>query len=236
MRHLIFGFCGTLALAGCNLNIGVSATDTVNATASASDSEAGPSTGTDASTGGGAPTTSGSTTGTDPTLATSSTGPLTGTGEATTGATDPTTDPTRETTGIGETSVGTSGESSTGEPPVGDAAVHDDCAPNDAPLVEFRLELDAATCDATWSGDQLKVVVYDGAPLMPGTYMIDGLTASASLKPGLNPPITASEGSLTIDAWADDAVSGSYSLVFPNVGVVEGAFLGPHCPGGGLCG
>lgn len=244
MRRLILGFGGLLGLAGCNLNIGISGSDTVNASGSATDTD--PATGSATETATGGPGTS---SGPEPTTASDVTGegsttepvaPSTGevsTGEVSTGDSVSTTTEVSSTGTEGETFADTMGESSTGEPTApGDASVHDSCAPNDGPALEFRLELDAATCEAGWVDEQLRVMIFQGGPLAPGEYSL-AQNGFASLQPkGVQDPVTTNDGTLTIVSWDDGGVTGSYTLTFPNAEVREGAFAGPYCPGNVPCG
>ncbi len=118
----------------------------------------------------------------------------------------------------------------------GDATVDDSCAPDDGPALEFRLELSAPMCGAMWSGDVLRVMLYQGGPLAPGSYKLDGGMGFAWLQQGDQPPVTSETGTIVIDAWDGEMVSGSYMLPGLGVDVIEGTFAGPHCPAGGLCG
>lgn len=242
MRRLILGFGGLLGLAGCNLNIGISGSDTVNASGSATDTDPGPATGTgtatDTVTGG-----PGSSSGPEPTTASDVTGEMSttepvapSTGEVSTGEVSTTTEVSTSGTGE-ETFADTTGESSTGEPTApGDASVHDSCAPNDGPALEFRLALDAATCEAGWADEQLRVMIFQGGPLAPGEYSL-AQGGFASLQPkGVQDPVTTNDGTLTIVSWDDGGVTGSYALTFPNAEVREGSFAGPYCPGNFPCG
>lgn len=244
MRRLILGLGGLLGLAGCNLNIGISGSDTVNASGSATDTDpgTGTATGTATETATGGPGTSGfePTTASDVSGEVSTTEPVApSTGGTSTGdSVSSTTDVTVSSTGTeGETFADTMGESSTGGPTLpGDASVHDSCAPNDGPALEFRLELAAATCEAEWADEQLRVMIFQGGPLAPGEYPL-AQNGFASLQPkGVQDPITTNDGSLTIVSWDDGGVTGTYTLTFPNAEVREGAFAGPYCPGGVPCG
>ena len=90
-----------------------------------------------------------------------------------------------------------------------------------------------AVCAAPWAVDALRIMLYQGGPLAPGVYMLDGGNGFAWLQQGDMPPETSNVGALTIEAWDGEQVSGSYSL--PEFGLA-GSFVGPHCAGGGLCG
>ena len=70
-------------------------------------------------------------------------------------------------------------------------------------------------------------------PLAPGSYMIDGGNGFAWLQQGGQQEQTSDIGTITIEAWDGEMVSGSYDL--PGLGLT-GGFAGPHCPGQGMCG
>jgi hypothetical protein len=214
MRSIIFSW-SVLVLAGCTLHIGEKSTDS----AGGSESSTG---GTDA-TGSSGETPTGSVT--EPvTTGEGSTGPATGSATDVTGTTG------EATSG---TSGGTEGSTGTGGGVTGDATVDDSCAPDDGPALEFRLELVEPVCAAPWAVDTLRIMLYQGGPLAPGVYMLDGGNGFAWLEQGDMPPETSNVGALTIEAWDGEQVSGSYSL--PEFGLA-GSFAGPHCAGGGLCG
>ena len=241
MRRLILGFGGLLGLAGCNLNIGISGSDTVTRGGRPTATDPAPARGPGPPTDGvtGAPGTS---SGPEPTTASDVTGemsttepvaPSTGevsTGEVSTGE--------ASTSGTeGETFADTTGESSTGEPTApGDASVHDSGAPTGGPAPESRLALDAPPCGAGWGDEQLRVMIFQGGPLAPGEYSL-AQGGFASLQPkGVQDPVTTNDGTLTIVSWDDGGVTGSYALTFPNAEVREGSFAGPYCPGNFPCG
>lgn len=229
MRTFInFGLSGLL-LGACTIHIGESATDGESTIDSGSATAA--STGSSSAASSGEMPTTGSPATSEASTDAGSTG-AGGTTEASassTGATSATSGGTDEPGSTG----GSSGE--TAGSPTGDATVDDSCAPNDGPALEFRLELSAPMCGATWSGDVLRVMLYQGGPLAPGVYMLAG-NGFASLEQGGQPPVTSESGTITIDAWAGDMVSGSYMLPGLTPEVIAGSFAGPHCPGGGLCG
>jgi hypothetical protein len=131
----------------------------------------------------------------------------------------------------------TGDETSTGAPPIGDATVEDSCAPDDGPALEFKLELDAPTCGASWATETLRVVLFEAGPLAPGVYPLDGGFGFAT-RQGMDEPemVVATSGSVTIEAWDDAAVVGGYELLFEDATVRVGGFSGPVCPAMPLCG
>ncbi len=133
------------------------------------------------------------------------------------------------------TTAGTGGGLDMGGPPITDATVENRCAPDDGPALEFRLLLVAPLCQADWAGFTLRVLLFQGGPLAPGDYALDGGKGFAWVQEDGQPEEVSSDGTITIDGWDGDVVTGSYSLVFEGF-VIDGEFAGPHCPGGGFCG
>lgn len=233
MRSFNFGL-SVLALAACTLHIGEKETESAGGTESATevtgatDSSGETPTGSVTEQGS---STEGSTEGsTGP--ATGSTGDPTGSTDATTGGT------TGEATGTSDQSSGaTEDTGSTGGTSGGaesaDATVDDSCGPADGPALEFRLQVMEPVCGAPWPGDVLRVTLFQGGPLAPGSYMIDGGNGFAWLQQGNQQEQTSDIGTITIESWDGELVSGSYDL--PGLGLA-GSFAGPHCPGQGMCG
>lgn len=129
----------------------------------------------------------------------------------------------------------TGGETGTGGSAPDNAVVDDSCAPNDGAALEFRIGLDAAECGAAWTGGNLRVTLYQGGPLAPGVYPLDGGFGGASFEENQD-LVFGGSGSLTIDEWTEEAVSGSYSLTFDDQSVRAGSFVGPHCLTMPMCG
>ncbi len=206
-----------------------------------SDNSAGGDEASTTGTSGAEGSSSGDATPTDVT-ATASDTEATGTSSPSTGDTDETTDATTGTEGetFGESSgsgESSGGESSTGATPVGDATVEDACAPDDGPALEFKLELAAPSCGASWADETLRVVLFEAGPLAPGVYPLDGGLGFAT-RQGMGEPemVVGSSGSVTIEAWDAAAVVGSYALVFEDASTRSGEFAGPVCPVMPLCG
>lgn len=236
MRSLILGLIG-LPLAACTLRInaatdGASASDSGMSSTSTSSTGALPTTsdaqgtseaGTDAvstgpaSTGVVSTSEATSTSGAPSTTGNSSASPSTG---------EPETD---------GTTAGTSGGLDMGGAPSTDATVVGSCAPDDGPALEFRLLLAAPVCGADWSGVTLRVMLFQGGPLAPGDYTLDGGKGFAWVQEEGQPEEVSTDGTITIDGWDGDVVTGSYSLAFEGF-VIDGEFAGPTCPGGVVCG
>jgi hypothetical protein len=165
------------------------------------------------------------------------TGPVnTATGTSTTaGTTSVGTTTTGETTTVGTT---TTGDTTTGGQFSGDAALYQDCAPTDGPAFRIEVGVTSATCDAPWpTPDMLRIVVYVAAPAAPGDYPLgfpDG--GQAFLDNGDGNPEFALDGTVTIDSWQADQVSGSYDVTFEGGTHLTGEFAGPYCGGPALCG
>ena len=214
MRFLMLGLI-VLPLAACNLRIGEE---------------------TDGASGTGTEATIASGTGEPPTT---SEGPVTGgdSGSSGPGSTGEATGSSGDASGASDESGGTAtgGGVDMGGAKFGDATVDDSCAPDDGPALEFRLRLPAAVCGTDWSGDVVRAMLFQGGPLAPGDYPLGGGAGFGWWQQGDLPPESSSEGTITIDSWEGDMVTGSYTLTFAGA-VLEGEFAGPRCPPDGLCG
>lgn len=164
------------------------------------------------------------------------------TGQASGMSESATADPTTLSTGGDEATGGEStgsneatGGESTGAGAPQNATVDDGCAPDDGAALEFRIGVDAATCGSPWSGDQLRILLYQGDPLAPGVYPLDNGSGGATFDDGQG-LVFGSSGTLTIDAWAEDAVAGSYEVTLEDNSVHSGSFVGPHCMTMPMCG
>lgn len=170
------------------------------------------------------------------------TGGETGTGSsASTGSmTDTGTGVSTGVSTAGESSVGdsTGGEvGTTGEGIVLDAALNDACAPDDGPALALRPGLIAPMCEADWSDESLRIVIFMAAPLGPGVYPL-GEGLGFATRQGMDDPefVSGVQGSVTIESWDGAAVVGSYSVTFMDASVREGGFSGPYCDDDILCG
>jgi hypothetical protein len=137
-----------------------------------------------------------------------------------------------------DTGGGSTGEStgeSTGGGAPGNASVDDSCAPDDGAALELRVGLDEASCGAPWSGDQLSLLVYQGAPLTPGVYPLDGGFGASVFDAG-DGLVFGTVGSLTIESWSDEEVVGSYEVTLEDRSMHSGSFVGPHCLTMPMCG
>lgn len=184
-------------------------------------------------------------TGTPPTTTTTATTTDSGgttTGDATTDASTTSGVDTLSSTDTGsETSATTSttdGDTTTGGDFGGDAAIYNDCAPNDGPAFRVEIGLSTAMCKATWPGDEkLLVHVYTMVPAAPGEYpLVFPNEGDAQFDNGSGNLIQATEGTLVLESWANDVVSGTYDLHFDGGLHFVGAFAGPYCAGPALCG
>jgi hypothetical protein len=145
-----------------------------------------------------------------------------------------------DSTGMGESTGGESsaGETgTTGDVVVLDAALNDACAPDDGPAVALRPGLIEPVCEADWSDESLRIVIFMAAPLGPGVYQL-GEGLGFATRQGKNDPdfVSGTEGSVTIESWDGAAVVGSYSVTFMDASVREGGFSGPYCDDDILCG
>lgn len=147
-----------------------------------------------------------------------------------------------DSTAVGESTDGTGssegGETgTTGDVIVLDAALGDACAPDDGPAVALRPGLVEPMCEAKWSDESLRIVIFMAAPLAPGVYELgDGL--GFATRQGKDDPdfVSGIAGSVTIESWDGAAVVGSYSVTFMDASVREGGFSGPYCDDDILCG
>ncbi|PCC74688.1 hypothetical protein SAMN02745121_09256 [Nannocystis exedens] len=108
------------------------------------------------------------------------------------------------------------------------------CAPGGGKAVRIRIGLAAPRCDADPTATELLVFVFQGGPLAPGTYELDDGGGYAFLQSA--GPAGARSGRVTITAWDEQAVTGTYALKLPDGGVLSGGFAGPACPGEAACG
>ncbi|MBK7825979.1 hypothetical protein [Nannocystis sp.] len=93
-------------------------------------------------------------------------------------------------------------------------------------------------CKATWPGDEkLLIHVYTMVPAAPGEYpLVFPNEGDAQYDNGSGNLIQATEGTLVLESWANDVVSGTYDLSFDGGLHFVGAFSGPYCAGPALCG
>ena len=190
-------------------------------------------------------TTSGGST-TDPTTTGDATGPDSATtSDGSTGlleTTNPTTmtSESSSTTAVETTTGDTTLDTTTGPTPdfSPDAALYNDCAPNDGPAFRIEIGLTSATCDAPWpTEDKFRIVLHHMAPVAPGEYfLVFPNEGDAFLDNGDGSPQFATEGSVVIDSWQDDQVTGSYDLILDGITHLTGSFAGPYCGGPFLCG
>lgn len=180
------------------------------------------------------------TTSSDTTVDVSSTGAPTGstTGSSGSGSATDTLATTGPQTSTGsESSAGDSTSGTTGGLVVVDGALVDACAPDDGPAVELRLGLSEPLCDSKWSDEQLRILLFTGAPLAPGVYPLGGGFGFAT-RQGVDDPdfISGMTGSVTIESWDDAGVVGGYNVTFEDTSVRAGGFSGPYCDLSPPCG
>ncbi len=157
------------------------------------------------------------------------------TGEATSTTGNSSASPSTGELGTDGTTAGTGGGLDMGMEEAWNAKVERACAPDDGPAVEFHFDHNELMCGMPWADLEVRVALFQPWPLAPGSYSIAGGNGSALLNQG-NQPEWSEIGTINIDAWEGDTVSGSYSLQFADL-VLEGEFTGPFCPDvGGPCG
>lgn len=124
-----------------------------------------------------------------------------------------------------------------GDRPQG-AAVGRTCAPNDGPAVEFRLLRASNECSAEPDDPNfdLRVVLYQAAPLAPGSYVIDPNSGHWTLVDD-GQFESGQTGTLEITAWDANQVSGEFELDFGGGVLFPGSFeLAPFCGNTPQCG
>lgn len=204
-----YALIGLLTLTACTgeKNTSDSASDSsTTATASASDTSA-----TTAN-----PTTDG-TTEPNPTSAT--------TDGTTTSATTPTTGST--TDDVPETGVvdGTQ------------TVIEDACAPDDGPALEFKFAVAGDGCSADWPEDApiVRILLFQGGPLAPGSYTLDNGNGFATFDDG-NGVLMAQTGKIDLIDWNSGFPVGAIDITFsPDVHLVE-AFSATFCETNPPCG
>lgn len=96
-----------------------------------------------------------------------------------------------------------------------------------AAYLHLRFRLAEATCGAEPADALLYARLLQSGPLQPGTYAIGlGLGYATVLDSSLESTFS---GTITIDSWDDDAVTGAYAFQFKQHGTLEGTFAGPWC-------
>lgn len=144
---------------------------------------------------------------------------------------------TTDTSGGDDTAPGDDTGSIPGPTP--DGRVEWACAPDDGGALRIITGLSGPGCDEDWSSVAHVRLNYWGhaPPLDPGSYPFDHSTGSAWYADEADAPEEfAGEGTFTIDTWTEAAITGSYEIVLDGGGVVTGAFVGPWCDTGELCG
>ncbi len=152
-----------------------------------------------------------------------------------------------ETTGAPISSTGGGVATTTDADPSGDdntgggiagAAIERTCAPNDGAALEFRLHRADNTCAAGPGELDLTAVLYQVAPLAPGAYELGAGLGHWELREDGVVTVVSDAGTLIINAWDDDLVSGHFELVLPDDGGSFPGFfeLAPFCGGMPTCG
>ncbi len=230
-----------LILAGCGKEGATSSedSDTINTTDGPGDTSM-TSSGTDTGTEGAtserptsSDTTSADATGTD---ATTSEGTTTSDATSESSSTSGPGTITNMTTNM--TSDTSASDSSTGDTggAVVPATAEDACAPNDGPAVEFKIDVVEAVCGADWAGDRLRIFVFEGAPLAPGSHSLGDFNGFATLQVGMGELLGANEGELVIESWDGETVTGSYTLTFMDDSMRAGSFSAVFCDTNPPCG
>lgn len=139
-------------------------------------------------------------------------------------------------TSTGTTADASSGDTTTGGPDIL-STVEPACAPDDGPALAFKIDLTEAVCGAAWTEEELTIVLFQDAPLAPGTYPLDGAMGFALLRTDeMDEGSFGDIGGLTIDTWDGAVVRGSYDVTFMDQQARAGTFVAVFCPVQLMCG
>lgn len=114
-----------------------------------------------------------------------------------------------------------------------DAALYQACGPADDLITRIEIGITDAVCDATWSGvDKFTITILMSAPVAPGEYTFElPKQAEARVDNGDGTPLFAADGTVTIDTWVGNQVTGSYQIILNDNTHLDGTFTGPYCGG-----
>jgi hypothetical protein len=120
-----------------------------------------------------------------------------------------------------------------GEPTYGQA-----CAPDDGAAVEFKIGLALRECSADFPQGAaiLRIVLFQGVPLAPGVYNLDGGEGSAYYDDGDGMPMTGDIGVVTITDMTADGLVGSYDVTLTDNTQLAGSLDALYCPVDVACG
>jgi hypothetical protein len=164
---------------------------------------------------------------------------FTSTSDATTGnLTDVPTSSGSAATTEGTTGGTTTGGTTTGGP-LGEPTTYGQaCAPDDGPAVEFRVGLALRECSADFPQGAaiLRIVLFQGVPLAPGVYNLDGGNGSVYFDDGDGMPMTGDIGVVTITDMTADGLVGSYDVTLTDNTQLAGSLDALYCPVDVACG
>lgn len=112
------------------------------------------------------------------------------------------------------------------------------CAPDDGPATEFRIGLALRECSADFpqGAPILRIVLFQGVPLAPGVYNLDGGNGSAYFDDGDGMPMTGDIGVVTITDMTADGLVGSYDVTLTDNTQLSGSLDALYCPVDVACG
>lgn len=159
------------------------------------------------------------------------------------GTTDP--NPTSTTTSTTTTSATTDGPTTgttTDVPETGvvdgtQTVIEDACAPDDGPALEFKFAVAGDGCSADWPEDApiVRILLFQGGPLAPGSYTLDNGNGFATFDDG-NSVLMAQTGKIDLIDWNSGFPIGAIDITFsPDVHLVE-AFSATFCETNPPCG
>ena len=159
------------------------------------------------------------------------------------GTTDP--NPTSTTTSTTTTSATTDGPTTgttTDVPETGvvdgtQTVIEDACAPDDGSALEFKFAVAGDGCSADWPEDApiVRILLFQGGPLAPGSYTLDNGNGFATFDDG-NSVLMAQTGKIDLIDWNSGFPVGAIDITFsPDVHLVE-AFSATFCETNPPCG
>lgn len=160
------------------------------------------------------------------------------TAEPGTTAAEPTTgDPSPTTTGSTTTGSTTDDVPETGVVDGTQTVIEDACAPDDGAALEFKFAVAGDGCSADWPEDApiVRILLFQGGPLAPGSYTLDNGNGFATFDDG-NSVLMAQTGKIDLIDWNSGFPIGAIDITFsPDVHLVE-AFSATFCETNPPCG
>jgi hypothetical protein len=115
--------------------------------------------------------------------------------------------------------------------------IEDACAPDDGPALEFKFAVAGDGCSADWPEDApiVRILLFQGGPLAPGSYTLDNGNGFATFDDG-NSVLMAQTGKVDLIDWNSGFPVGAIDITFsPDVHLVD-AFSATFCETNPPCG